>query len=44
MEAAFQELHFLLLDGHEDGDPEVLGWAGVVCDKTRLRGRVSFSV
>jgi hypothetical protein len=24
----FQELCFLLLDGPEDGDLEVLGWAG----------------
>jgi len=27
-----------LLDGPEDGDLEVLGWAGFVCDETRLCG------
>jgi len=43
-EVPFWELCFLLLDGPEDGDLEILGWAGSICDETRLRGGVSFPV
>jgi hypothetical protein len=39
-----REVRFFLLGGSEDVGLEVLCWAVSVCDDTRLRGGVSFTV